>query len=62
TTGRFDGENYQIGLVDICDVPYAETIEAVRRVGYAMYDIRSEAKSTEATLRADREKAENAAK
>lgn len=60
TTGRFDGENYQIGLVDICDVPYAETIEAVRRVGYAMYDIRSEAKSTDETLQADREKAEKA--
>jgi hypothetical protein len=57
TTGRFDGENYQIGLVDICDVPYAETIEAVRRVGYAMYDIRAEAKSTDETLRADREEA-----
>ncbi len=53
TTGRSDGENYQIGLVDICDVPYAETIEAVRRVGYAMYDIRSEAKSTDETLNGD---------
>lgn len=62
TTGRFDGENYQIGLVDVCDVPYAETIAAVRRVGYAMYDIRSEAKSTDETLRADRETVQNAAK
>ncbi|OGV73265.1 MAG: hypothetical protein A3K19_14380 [Lentisphaerae bacterium RIFOXYB12_FULL_65_16] len=41
TTGRGDGENYQIGLVDACDTPYPETIQAVRNVGYAMYDTRS---------------------
>lgn len=40
TTGRTDGENYQIGFVDICDTPYAETIEAVRNVGKKMYDLR----------------------
>jgi hypothetical protein len=40
TTGRGDGENYQIGLVNIADTPYAETIEAVRRVGYELYEIR----------------------
>jgi len=41
TTGRGgDGENYQIGLVDICDTPYPETIDAVKRIGAAMYDIR----------------------
>ncbi len=40
TTGRGDGENYQIGLVDICDAPYPETIEAVRQVGGAMYRTR----------------------
>ncbi len=40
-TGRFDGENYQIGLIDVCDRPYPETIEAVRRVGYDMYNIRA---------------------
>ena len=43
TTGRGDGENYQIGLVDICDRPYPETIGAVREVGYGMYDYRIEA-------------------
>ena len=42
TTGRFDGENYQIGFVDVCDRPYPETIEASRRVGYDMYRFRSE--------------------
>ena len=40
TTGRGDGENYQIGLLDICDTPYAETIAALRKVGYNMYRLR----------------------
>jgi len=40
-TGRGDGENYQIGFVDICDTPYAETIEACRKVGYRLYEIRA---------------------
>ena len=39
-TGRGDGENYQIGLVDITDTPYPETIEAVRKVGYSLYETR----------------------
>jgi hypothetical protein len=38
TTGRvLDEENYQIGLVDVADTPYRETIEAVREVGYHLY-------------------------
>jgi hypothetical protein len=41
TTGRFDGENYQIGFLDIGDTPYAETITASREVGYRLYAIRS---------------------
>ncbi|MEL7588206.1 MAG: beta-galactosidase [Prolixibacteraceae bacterium] len=41
TTGRFDGENYQIGLVDVCDHPYAETISKIKTVGYQMYEIRN---------------------
>ena len=41
TTGRFDGENYQIGLVDVCDTPYRETVDAIRDMGYHMYEIRS---------------------
>ena len=41
TTGRgLDGENYQIGFVDIVGTPYPETIEAVRKVGYDMYSYR----------------------
>jgi hypothetical protein len=40
TTGRGDGENYQIGLLDVCDSPYPETIAAVRDVGYSIYEYR----------------------
>lgn len=39
-TGRGDGENYQVGFVDICDTPYQETIDACRDVGYRMYEFR----------------------
>jgi hypothetical protein len=41
TTGRGDGENYQIGFLDICDTPYPETIQACRAVGYALYPYRA---------------------
>lgn len=44
TTGRFDGEDFQVGFTDVCDTPYYETIEGIRKVGYDMYRIRSEAK------------------
>jgi hypothetical protein len=40
-TGRFDGENYQIGFVDITDTPYAETIAACRAVGDVLYRTRA---------------------
>ena len=40
TTGRFDGENLQCGFTDVCDTPYPETIEAVREIGYNMYQTR----------------------
>ena len=40
TTGRGDGENYQIGFVDVCDTPYPETIRACRQVGYSLYKTR----------------------
>ncbi len=38
-TGRFDGENYQIGLVDVCFNPYMEVIEAFRSVNREIYSI-----------------------
>ena len=39
-TGRGDGENYQIGFVDICDRPYPELISATRKVGSYLYTAR----------------------
>jgi len=42
-TGRFDGENYQTGLLDICDTPYSETVAACRQMGNRLYQIRSQA-------------------
>jgi len=35
-----DGENGQLGFVDICDSPYPETVKASRTVGHAMYPFR----------------------
>lgn len=40
TTGRFDGENFQVGFTDVCDTPYADTVNAAREIGQNMYDIR----------------------
>jgi hypothetical protein len=39
-SGRFDGENYQTGFLDITDTPYPETIGACRQVGKSMYQVR----------------------
>lgn len=39
-TGRFDGENFQVGFTDCCDTPYPETVKHVRNIGYNMYHIR----------------------
>ena len=41
TTGRFDGENFQVGFTDVCDTPYPETVRALRDIGYRMYGYRS---------------------
>lgn len=46
-TGRFDGENYQIGFLDVCDNPYQETIDASRKIGSQMYKIRSNKNNTQ---------------
>jgi hypothetical protein len=40
TTGRGDGENYQIGFVDICDRPYPQIVQAARDLGSSMYEYR----------------------
>ena len=45
TTGReLDGENYQIGFVDIADTPYPETVEACREAGYTLCEYRLKGK------------------
>ena len=41
TTGRDDGENFQNGFIDVCDTPYTETIEACRRIGNRLYEVRA---------------------
>lgn len=41
TTGRFDGENFQNGFLDVCDTPYPETVAGIREAGYSMYETRS---------------------
>jgi hypothetical protein len=38
--GRFDGENYQIGFVDVCHTPYAELVDAARRAHEGVYEVR----------------------
>ncbi len=43
TTGRGDGENYQIGFVDICDRPYPETLKTLPRIGSTLYQRRMSA-------------------
>ncbi len=39
-TGRWDGEGYQIGFVDVADTPYTELTRAAREVGENMYAYR----------------------
>jgi Beta-galactosidase len=39
--GRFDGENYQIGAVDVCQRPYHLFTEAMREAHSRMYRVRA---------------------
>lgn len=39
-TGRSDGENYNVGIVDICDNPFPELVAKIRETGYGLYDYR----------------------
>ena len=39
--GRFDGENYNIGFVDVCNRPYTELVDAARTAHARMYDVAS---------------------
>jgi hypothetical protein len=40
-TGRGDGENYNIGLLDITDRPYPDMVEAMQATHKRLYDIHS---------------------
>lgn len=37
--GRFDGENYNIGLFDVCSRPYPEMMEQIRDCGRVLYQV-----------------------
>ena len=37
--GRYDGENYQFGFVDICNRPYGPFVEGIRRTNERIYDV-----------------------
>jgi hypothetical protein len=39
--GRYDGENWQIGMVDICQQPYEEFVAAARRTNGRIYRVAS---------------------
>ena len=38
--GRFDGENYQIGVVDLCQQPYYPFVEKMKHTHERLYDVR----------------------
>lgn len=42
-TGRGDGENYNVGLIDLADKPFPELTQAVTEVGHALYPTRHSA-------------------
>ena len=37
--GRYDGENYQFGFIDVCQKPYAPFVDGVRRTHERLYDV-----------------------
>ncbi|WP_128083699.1 beta-galactosidase [Paenibacillus sp. DMB5] len=39
--GRYDGENYQIGMVDICMQPYEELMDAVYETSKVLYKVKN---------------------
>jgi hypothetical protein len=43
-TGRMDGENYNIGLLDITDRPYPEMVDAMKATHSRLFDIHSSTK------------------
>jgi hypothetical protein len=41
STGRMDGENYNIGFIDVTDRPYAELVAAARQTHKRLLDVHS---------------------
>ena len=39
--GRFDGENYQIGMVDVCMQPHKELVEAAKATSAVLYKVKN---------------------
>lgn len=37
--GRFDGENYQIGVLDVCSQPYTEFLDGIIRTHGELYEV-----------------------
>lgn len=37
--GRFDGENYNIGLFDICSQPYPDMMEQIKLCSSEIYEV-----------------------
>lgn len=37
--GRFDGENYQIGVLDVCSRPYTEFLDGIIKTHEEIYDV-----------------------
>ncbi|MFC2112501.1 beta-agarase [Bacteroidota bacterium] len=40
TTGRGDGENFNVGFIDVCGNPFYDLIDKVRETNYQMYEYR----------------------
>jgi hypothetical protein len=38
-TGRFDGENYNIGFVDVTDRPYQDMVNASKELHKRLYSV-----------------------
>lgn len=41
STGRFDGENYNIGFLDVTDLPYSELVNEAIKTHERIFDIHS---------------------
>jgi hypothetical protein len=53
-TGRFDGENYQVGFLDILDKPYPEMVATARTVASRLYATRTQGSIPQAVGRGGR--------